>query len=195
MATEPDKLDSDQRESNEASPPADSGKVSLKVALKELDSITLSLQAIGMMVVLLAGVTLACIVAMGVLQVFPVISAVRLGAAAFTILSAFQGLVMLLRWEKRRKEGMVLYEEVSDEVEWRHRSQLKPKVGVINPKARRRAGLSIRLALRRFLSSTDLPFTPRQASGVAYTVYFIVCIMLVVLILVLAERGSFSWHI
>ena len=94
---------------------------------------------------------------------------------------------------------MILYEEVSDEVEWRHRTfRLKttsPVADDLNPSPENASGeepkgsgrpdVTGSTLLRKFLREAALPFVNASMGNTAYAVFFILSIVLITGIIVL----------
>jgi hypothetical protein len=97
-------------------------------------------------------------------------------------------LIVLYFWELIKNRGMIIFDEISDEIEWSHRTDrnLKefPRNDVnsqrndINSLILEKPPLDIRLKLRMFLSSTRLPLAPDR-----YGVSFYALIQLMYIIL------------
>ncbi|MEW6347888.1 MAG: hypothetical protein AB1646_02405 [Thermodesulfobacteriota bacterium] len=104
------------------------------------------------------------------------------------------GLLFTAWWERRKEIGMIIFEEISDEVEWSHRTfrpwkrtqdqarsrAYEEELEIIHDKLQTalpvpRPPIEIRLALRHFLSATKLPLVPEQYSALLYSLFFLVC--------------------
>lgn len=121
------------------------------------------------------------------------------------------GICSLFLWEALRREGMVIYEEISDELEWRHRRsrqansapEAKPQdapessdekentfietaAGVLMKAVQRtrRPNLEVRIALRRFLNHADLPFIPGGMAAGYYAGLFFILFLVDIALLV-----------
>ncbi|MCH8904206.1 MAG: hypothetical protein IIA45_09865 [Bacteroidetes bacterium] len=78
----------------------------------------------------------------------------------------------------KRKAAFVLYDELLDEMEW----------GEDRNKFKKRPSLETRIALKKFLNSTDLPFT----SGIAGQTFYFALFLLLISVLIILFRVS-SW--
>ncbi len=93
---------------------------------------------------------------------------------------ALAGISLLFLWERRRAEGKLLFEEISDELEWHHRtfkpnadySQSTPDV----PKPR--VDFGTRVLLREFLDASNMPFIPGPFGAAGYLAFYIGCMIL-----------------
>jgi hypothetical protein len=160
----------------------------LRTALNRLDRYTERLRRAGSLVVGTAIATLVFLIGNGILRVLPFRSPARLIAAFGGMLVALLGIQLLLVWDRCRREGMAVYEEISDEVEWRHRTFRKD--GPEGQESRgNKAILGVRLDLRRFLTNTELPFAPGSNASTIYVLYFIFTIVCFVMILILSDPG------
>ncbi len=82
---------------------------------------------------------------------------------------SFFGIVLLFIFDSIRKSGMVLYDEISDELEWGFRTGNTVKRDVPG----KRVQTAIRVAMRQFLQATDLPIVPGSAGQGIYFALFI----------------------
>ena len=100
------------------------GLKNLKEILEQLGTITHSLRRLGSFVVICAGCALAGVM-VGIVTkntlrekdggyLGGVLLLMALGMAA-------QGIMTLFLWDQRKRRGSLYYEEISDELEWRHR--------------------------------------------------------------------------
>jgi hypothetical protein len=83
---------------------------------------------------------------------------------------ALIALLAVAVFESTRKRGDVMFEEISDEVQWRV-AQDRPQKG-LEPSSHpdKRPSLEMRIALRSFASATDLPLIPGRYGPAAYAV-------------------------
>lgn len=112
------------------------------------------------------------IVAMILVAVSPLVVALIFRAYAvrgiFTLSAALLLsllLYLLLVYERCRKRGRVLYEELSDELQWRITSG-DDKTSTIRRK--RNPGIRARVVLRSFVYSTDLPMLSGNTAAFVY---------------------------
>jgi hypothetical protein len=75
---------------------------------------------------------------------------------------AIAALLCAVVHEISRKQGDVLFEEISDEVQWRVRSQGHEKIAPERPL------LDVRVTLRSFAHASDLPFIPSRFGAAIY---------------------------
>jgi hypothetical protein len=86
---------------------------------------------------------------------------------------------LLYLWDRLYRRGMLLYEEISDELEWTHRSNRIKSVGPENDNSSNsitsnsiintsRPDLDLRIKLRGFLDATRLPFVYTEHSALIY---------------------------
>ena len=113
---------------------------------------------------------------------------------------SFGGLLLLFFWDRRVATGLILYEEISDEVEWQHRSYRREKKAVNGsmsgpidkppfPSKSTRPNLDVRVILRAFLKESTLPFLRRGSGGTSvYALFFIACIAGAITILTIQSR-------
>ena len=160
----------------------------LAVALATLKLQTERLRNQAQMIVICALFVLLCLAATGFLRFLPVSGAVRIYLPVLGVAFAFTGILLLAMWEKRRREAMIVYEEVSDEVEWRHRTHHNGAWTEEEKHDKKKAGLPIRVVLRRFLSATELPFTSGSVSSLTYALYFVLCVVCFVVIMGLTDE-------
>ena len=87
------------------------------------------------------------------------------------------GLTALFAWEREKDRGSAIYEEVSDELEWDHRS-LRGSFHQSDESApERRPDLNIRLALREYLRNAKLPLVSAESGATFYLLTYGVCII------------------
>lgn len=156
------------------------------IALERLTAIGTELRSMGQWLILYIGVA---IVFQGVAASgYVTLSASKMNyfvpgcVAPVSMLLVLFAASLLLRWDHLRRKGMAIFEEVSDEIEWRHRTfkpskpRTKPlhaltgdesEVGsAVGP----RPGLNVRLRLRDFLTDATLPITQSNNPGAVYAV-------------------------
>jgi hypothetical protein len=116
----------------------------------------------------------------------------------FAIMAPLGGLMCLFLWERKVGQGMILYEEISDEVEWRHRTFRRKLVSLTGgdpdqseddasgdaQKSSGRPNIEVRILLREFLRETTLPFVNASVGTTVYAAFFVVFIVLITGILV-----------
>jgi|SRR6266849_6626047 len=96
------------------------------------------------------------------------------------ISSTIGGIIAVISFERLRQEGLLLYEEISDEVEWKHRtfrpgqtasSDFGESVALSRP--HERPSFSLRVVLRRFLLAATLPLSPDRGGPILYLAVYI----------------------
>jgi hypothetical protein len=117
-----------------------------------------------------------------------------LGVSLITVVMTIplMGLITLFLWDLMVREGKILYEEISDEVEWRHRTFGKRKIlhgdgsGARESEEARenigRPNIEVRVVLRKFLRASTLPFVTGPMSGMVYAIFFISCMIFITMI-------------
>ena len=111
-------------------------------------------------------------------RLFNVILSVFLGTLFCAASSALFALLLSVVFEGRRKEGDVLFKEISDELQWYVRFQKKDKIDISPSTPEHRPDLQARLALRAFAQSSDLPLVPGKYGPLAYALVNILSIAL-----------------
>ncbi|WP_431108858.1 hypothetical protein [Winogradskyella poriferorum] len=92
-----------------------------------------------------------------------------------TFLSILFGIILLFKFNSLRDKGMILYEEITDEIDWsRKRKEFMHK-----------PPLELRIIIKEFLKSTDLPFTSGKNGQAFYIVLFMVIAISTILIKIL----------
>lgn len=82
------------------------------------------------------------------------------------------GIIFLFRFSSIREKGMILYEEITDEIDWsRKRKEFMHKPPI-----------ELRIVIKEFLKSTDLPFTSGKNGQAIYVILFLTIILVVILI-------------
>ena len=152
-------------------PDADPGQgVSLYNELYRLDHISLRLRLIGRAVALLSLLNLGSLAFLGLYRssriILP-ISVIYGDLMTMLLLATGVGLAFtcLIMFESLKKQGDALFEEISDELQWSISSKSEGDRGVpspANPPANQRPDLKVRIALRSFARTTDLPLAPGQ---------------------------------
>ena len=177
MVTEPNR----ERGDSEPSPAQRSSKspTTVEDGLVELSKMTERLSLLGMMNIALAGATFVLTVTSLILRVAPVERIVLTMAFAGAGASALYGLMFLYVWDRKRRRGMLLYEEISDELEWAHRTHRKretPKMSLVD-----RPEFPVRLLLRQFLNAATLPLAPEGFGTSFYLLFYFLCVFLTAL--------------
>lgn len=88
------------------------------------------------------------------------------------------GIFLLFRFNSLRDKGMILYEEITDEIDWSR----KRKEFIHRPP------IQLRIIIKEFLKSTDLPFTTGKNGQAFYLLLFILNCIATVLIKILVNQ-------
>jgi hypothetical protein len=86
----------------------------------------------------------------------------ELFALFFIFISVLFGVFVLFRFNTVKNKGMVIYEELTDEIDWSR----KRKEFIHRPP------LELRIVIKEFLKATDLPFTTGTNGQAFYIVLF-----------------------
>jgi hypothetical protein len=85
------------------------------------------------------------------------------------------GIILLFRFNAFRDRGMILYEEITDEIDWsRKRKEFMHK-----------PPMELRIVIKEFLKSTDLPFTSSKNGQGLYIILFLLIAISTILIKIL----------
>lgn len=162
-------------------------------AISELEHFAIGLEITGRGVLNAAGLTLVLVIALNTFPVTRVLYPFNVVIQALGALFPLMGLWMLFKWDRRRRYGMALFEEISDEVEWAHRTHRVVSSGLISypipPDIPTRTPLGVRRTLRKFLNAATLPLVPSSSGASLYLVYFLVVLLFIVV------RVSFIWKL
>jgi hypothetical protein len=96
-------------------------------------------------------------------------------ALFFIFFSVLFGVYILFRFNTIKNKGMVIYEELTDEIDWSR----KRKEFIHRPP------LELRIVIKEFLKATDLPFTTGTNGQAFYIVLFFVFLITGILIKIL----------
>ncbi len=147
-------------------------------ALVKMQSFTSRLRSLAMTIVLLGFFSLAGLTVSSLLRNITALDSVSLALlTGLSVVASFCGLLMLFVWERRVAAGMILYEEISDEVEWSHRTFRNGKTTENGSIRAQGPSLDIRVILRAFLKETTLPFTRGTNGTTIYALFFVACIV------------------
>lgn len=86
---------------------------------------------------------------------------------AITLLILIFGMLLLFQFFKIKKRGLIIYDELTDELEWGHKRQEFIK----------RPPIETRIIVKNFLQNTDLPFVNGPNGQVVYLVFFFLLIL------------------
>lgn len=148
----------------------------LRVLLYDLQMITRRLRLISTLIVMVLILSVSSIVAGAIVR----LSINFLGIIALTF--SLSGVALLFYFDLTRKRGMIVYDVITDKVEWARKAD-HPKEAIrdrldydqiseeLGRSTRRYVGYPI--AMRRFLQATELPIVPGAAGQGFYLVLFI----------------------
>ncbi|MCE2961757.1 MAG: hypothetical protein ACK5UE_02865 [Chitinophagales bacterium] len=88
------------------------------------------------------------------------------------VLFASIGIFILFNFQKLKRSGMIVFEELTDELDWSN----KRKEFIRKPP------IEARIVIKDFIQNTDLPFTVNGYGQIIYLVFFIVVILTSILI-------------
>uniref|UniRef100_UPI00404A4060 hypothetical protein n=1 Tax=Gelidibacter sp. TaxID=2018083 RepID=UPI00404A4060 len=144
--------------------------------LKELDNSTIILKKYGQLVLI---VLFSSIISCGIYGFF---SSLELDnnknfeiidiLIIITIVLVFIGVYLLYEFSRIREKGLIIYEEITDEIDWS-----KDRKNFIH-----RPALEIRVLIREFLKASDLPFTIGKIGQTYYLSLFILVLFSIILI-------------
>ena len=143
---------------------------SLTEVIPALVKITAKMKLLGMLVVA------ATVANFAASFVFPLRQEHSLSAQDFAmgLGATICGLLGSILFESARKEGDVMFKEVSDELQWYVRFDPEPKSTTAPDE---RPKLESRLALRSFAQTTDLPLIPGTYGPLFYAVLNILIVL------------------
>lgn len=174
-------------------PPQVREKMGLELVTALLQRITARLRAYSMVTTLLALITLLLVMASLWLGAYgyrrwPASADLVVPLAMLGILPPLFGLQMVMMWERVVRDGTVLFEEISDEVEWRHRSYRPAHDEVARQTTAEANGVSrpdidVRITLRNFLKEATLPLARTSSASTIYAAYFIASAIVILVVL------------
>lgn len=148
-----------------------SPEASLEQSFARLSQLSRKLRHCGTLNALSATITLMGLLVSILVEPSDDLDSVRLSIRALGIGAAIHGLYRLFIWNRLRQEGMALYEELSDEVEWRHLDGAR--LAERGSQGAQRPNLTIRITLRDFLRATALPLVPGPFSVLIYFIFYV----------------------
>jgi hypothetical protein len=157
---------------------SDAERSRMTQALVRLEYLTQRLRMYGQILAVLTTVTVAGSIALAFYRVFNVILVVFETTLGVIAVSAFQALILAALFESRRKEGDVLFKELSDEFQWYIRFG-RDKKAANDAAPDHRPGLEARLALRSFAQGSDLPLAPGAYGPLLYALINILSVAFV----------------
>lgn len=142
----------------------------LRPTLAALEKATCRLQRTRHWILISGMTTFALLAADGIAGAIPSFAWFRVPLSAVGIMVSILAMAFLFRWESRRRLGFILFEEISDEIEWRHRTFAAPPHGNGEQKP---VDLNLRIFLRQFIDSTTLPFVSSRTGSLIYAALFL----------------------
>lgn len=155
--------------------------------LYELAKISSEIRRRGLIVTYISFLDVFSLTVAGLMKAFPILWFIPMAIIFTSISLSVLGFFFLLVWDRTRDQGMIIYEEISDELEWRHRTYRSRKTRSQTEDGNNLAGrppLNIRLILRRFLVSSRLPFAPQERDSIFYAGLLLSCIFMAVFLLI-----------
>lgn len=157
-------------------------KTSLENSLEELDFITTKMRKMALYIfsITLFNIFFPVLIFSGASYIltdyfvqevsakFQIINRINNSLIVFWIIFLFLTMIMIYFYESLRKKGEVLFEEVSDELEW------DVKGNKIGEERNSRPEIDARVSLRSFAKTTDLPFIPGKYGPAFYLILNIV---------------------
>lgn len=129
-------------------------------SVQELETLTRALERTSVLILqmTLGGIIGSVTIPMFLVSLsrFGVDPALRASASLFAVLLVFMNLISLIRYERLHKRGDTLFEEISDELNWYLREPPAEKSSVAN----RTPPITVRVVLRSYTRTTDLPLIP-----------------------------------
>ena len=144
-------------------------KDSLDTSLRRLDRLGAKLSKLGLQILTASIVNVGCL---ALLYMHSVLSAFWL-AGVSVVVGGFT-LVFSAVYDLAKREGDALFEEISDELQWKiasaSHSEVYSRVEIdeIDQHAKARPELNARVVLRTFASSTELPLIPGRYGAALY---------------------------
>lgn len=90
----------------------------------------------------------------------------------YIVLTIICGIFMLFRFNNLRNKGMIIYEELTDEIDWSSKRK----------QFLRRPPIKTRIIIKDFLKTSDLPFTSGTNGQAFYFVLFFIVIIAAILV-------------
>jgi hypothetical protein len=152
--------------------------------LKELRHITLMLRKYGGILVVI--LIMQIIILAGFLVFsrfcykcnFGVHNEFTLIVLLFSISALLMGVFLLFRFSRLKNRGMIIYEEITEEIDW----SFKRKEFIHKPP------IELRILIKDFLKSSDLPFT---SGNFGQAFYFLIFILVTISTLVLIGTSQY----
>jgi hypothetical protein len=136
--------------------------------LQRLARITAMMETIGIVCVLLLMSLVACF---GAGYLGAIGSRLRIDAETIVVLASVAFVIetiCLLAYERLRRTGDTLFDELSSELQWSLRQKFEPPSDPFE--SRKPPNLTVRIILRRFIKNTDLPLVPGHIGTFIYLI-------------------------
>ena len=159
--------------------------VEFRPQLLRLVSLTRILKKWGHIILFFLLLSLFALGAFGVLRKSNIMRGNYINGYEYTIYSSYEnvallfvfilvlfGILVLLRFSSLRNEGMIIYEEITDEIDWSRRR----KEFIHKPP------IETRIIIKEFLKSSDLPFTSGTNGQALYVILFFVILISAIMI-------------
>lgn len=158
----------------------------LERSLDNLSSVTTRIRYLGIISFI---VSIANFIVMGLVIGRTIFRFYGITTIVFTsVLLGIWALAGIVMYEYLRKKGDVLFEEISDELQWYVQSD-GPDIGVQGT-AEKRPILRARIVLRAFAQNTDLPLVPGKFGPAVY-----VLVNMIVVFLLLYFIRFFAYYV
>lgn len=169
------KMTGSKREISEETENVNSKPIPLEISLKELDFITARMRKIALIifaftlfniffpVFIFSGALYTLVTKVFTDREYPY--GTTNASIVIWIIILFMTLIMIYIYESFRKKGDVLFEEISDELEWNVKNHPENQGGNERPE------INARISLRSFVKTTDLPFIPGKFGPAFYLVF------------------------
>lgn len=156
-------------------------RMSVDDGLRRLDAISHRLRTFKTSTVMMTLLTLVfTMLTLFLSRAFGIIVIAHINVVMSTLFllycAVLPGILLLFLWERLRVEGKMLFEEISDELEWHHRT-FKPRV-TYSETTPEPVNLGIRVSLREFLDASDMPLIPGPFGAAWYLAFYIGCMIL-----------------
>jgi hypothetical protein len=145
---------------------------SVNQSMSELRMVTRRLRLLGLVIVLF---TVGSVLEALILPLFPGYDLTNRSLALMAASLAVAALALIILYDRTRRRGEALFEEISDEFQW-YIARPTTKGGVTPP-------LDVRVVLRTFAKTSDLPIVPGRFGPAIYATVNIVAALITVFLL------------
>lgn len=97
-----------------------------------------------------------------------------LGIWMYSLLNIIMGIFILYKFSAIRKQGMIIYEELTEEIDW----SSKRKEFIHRPP------IETRIVIKEFLQASDLPFTSGANGQAFYLIMYVILSILTIFLMV-----------